>query len=138
DVGKAANVKLHAEASNEMAKKVAQRLKLGADETAQLLFLVRDHLKLSLLSQRRDIDDSATIDAAVRIVKYQSYLDNLMLLTFADAAGTSIKTWSEWKQALLWELYHRTKQAIEGGERAKNLLSKRIEQLYQEVSTKLK
>jgi [protein-PII] uridylyltransferase len=138
DVGKAANVKLHAEASNEMAKRVAQRLKLTADETARLLFLVRDHLKLSLLSQRRDIDDHATIDAAVRIVKYGAYLDNLMLLTFADAAGTSIKTWSEWKQALLWELYHRTRQAIEGGERAKNILSKRIEQLYREVSVRLK
>lgn len=138
DVGKAANVKLHAEASNEMAKKVAARMWLSPDETAKLLFLVRDHLKLSLLSQRRDIDDHATIDAAVRIVKYQAYLDNLMLLTFADAAGTSIKTWSEWKQALLWELYNRTKHAIEGGERAKNILSKRIEQLYKEVSTKLK
>ncbi|MCG3147888.1 MAG: Bifunctional uridylyltransferase/uridylyl-removing enzyme [Verrucomicrobiae bacterium] len=138
DVGKAANAKLHAEASNEMAKKVAHRLRLGTDETAKLLFLVRDHLKLSLLSQRRDIDDSATIDAAVRIVKFQAYLDSLMLLTFADAAGTSIKTWSEWKQALLWELYNRTTQAIEGGERAKNILSKRIEQLYKEVSAKLK
>ncbi|MEI6085010.1 MAG: [protein-PII] uridylyltransferase [Verrucomicrobiota bacterium] len=138
DVGKAANVKLHAEASNEMAKEVALRLQLGADETAMLLFLVRDHLKLSLLSQRRDIDDSATIDAAVRIVKYRTYLDSLMLLTFADSAGTSIKTWSEWKQALLWELYNRTKHALDGGERAKSILSKRIEQLYKEVSAKLK
>ena len=138
DVGKAANVKLHAEASNEMSRKVAQRMRLNPDETAELLFLVRDHLKLSLLSQRRDIDDYATIDAAVRIVKFPSYLDSLMLLTFADAAGTSIKTWSEWKQALLWQLYNRTKQAIEGGERAKDILSKRIEQLYQEVSNRLK
>ena len=113
-------------------------MKLGADETAKLLFLVRDHLKLSLLSQRRDIDDNATIDAAVRIVKYQADLDALMLLTFVDAAGTSIKSWTDWKEALLWELYHRTTQAIEGGERAQNILSKRIEQLYREVSSQLK
>ena len=138
DVGKAANVKLHAEASNEMAHKVADRLRLGADEKAQLLFLVRDHLKLSLLSQRRDLDDQATIDAAVRVVKNEVQLDALMLLTFADAAGTSIKTWSEWKQALLWELYHRTRQALTGTERAKNILSRRIEQLYTEVSAKFK
>ena len=138
DVGKAANVKLHAEASNALTKKVALRMKLGADETAKLVFLVRDHLKLSLLSQRRDIDDNATIDAAVRIVKYQADLDALMLLTFVDAAGTSIKSWTEWKEALLWQLYHRTTQAIEGGERAQNILSKRIEQLYREVSADLK
>lgn len=138
DVGKAANVDRHAEASNEMARKVAQRLRLGADETAQLLFLVRDHLKLSMLSQRRDIDDQATIDAAVRVVRNDVSLDNLMLLTFADAAGTSIKTWTEWKEALLWELYRRTRQALGGPEHAKEVLSKRIEQLYKEVSAQLK
>jgi [protein-PII] uridylyltransferase len=138
DVGKAANVKLHAEASNTMAHNVANRIKLVADEKALLLFLVRDHLKLSLLSQRRDLDDHSTIDAAVRVVKNEVRLDALLLLTFADAAGTSIKTWSEWKQALLWELYHRTKQALSGTERAKNILSRRIEQLYQEVSVRLK
>ena len=138
DVGKAANVAHHAEASAEAARKVAARLRLGPDETAQLLFLVRDHLKLSMLSQRRDIDDHATVEAAARIAKNETYLDNLLLLTFADAAGTSIKTWSEWKEALLWELYHRTKQLLAGQERAKNILSRRIEQLYGEVSASLK
>ncbi len=138
DVGKAANVAHHAEASNEMARKVAQRFQLGADETAQLLFLVHDHLKLSMLSQRRDIDDHATIEAAARIVHNEAYLDSLLLLTFADAAGTSIKTWTEWKEALLWELYRRTKQLLAGQDRAKNILSRRIEQLYGEVSAKLK
>ena len=138
DVGKAANVDHHAEASLEMTRKVAQRLHLGAEETAQLLFLVRDHLKLSMLSQRRDIDDQATIDAAARIVKNEVNLSLLLLLTFADAAGTSLKTWTEWKEALLWELYRRTKQALAGADRARNILSRRIEQLYKEVSTELK
>jgi len=138
DVGKAANVEHHAEASLEMARKVAFRLRLGTDETAQLLFLVRDHLKLSMLSQRRDIDDQATVDAAARIVKDEVNLDLLMLLTFADAAGTSLKTWTEWKEALLWELYRRTRAMLSGAERARNILSRRIEQLYKEVSTKLK
>ena len=138
DVGKAANVDHHAEASLEMARKVADRLSLGVDETGQLLFLVRDHLKLSMLSQRRDIDDQATIDAAAHIVKDEVNLDTLLLLTFADAAGTSIKTWTEWKEALLWELYRRTKQTLSGTARARDILSRRIEQLYKEVSVKLK
>ena len=138
DVGKAANVDHHAEASLEMARKVADRLHLGADETAQLLFLVRDHLKLSMLSQRRDLDDQATIDAAAHIVKNEVSLDELLLLTFADAAGTSLKTWTDWKEALLWELYRRTKQTLTGAARARDILSRRIEQLYKEVSAKLK
>jgi [protein-PII] uridylyltransferase len=138
DVGKAANVDHHAEASLEMARKVADRLRLGDDETAQLLFLVRDHLKLSMLSQRRDLDDQATIDAAARIAKNEVSLDELLLLTFADAAGTSLKTWTDWKEALLWELYRRTKRTLTGTERARDILSRRIEQLYKEVSAKLK
>jgi [protein-PII] uridylyltransferase len=138
DVGKAANVDHHAEASLEMARKVAQRLRLGVDETAQLLLLVRDHLKLSMLSQRRDIDDQATIDAAARIVKNEVNLNTLLLLTFADGVGTSVKTWTEWKEALLWELYRRTKQTLTGTERARDILSRRIEQLYGEVSAELK
>jgi [protein-PII] uridylyltransferase len=138
DVGKAANVEHHAEASLEMARKVAQRLHLEADETTQLLFLVRDHLKLSMLSQRRDLDDQATIDATVRIVKDEVNLNTLMLLTFADAAGTSIKSWTEWKEALLWVLYRRTSQTLSGAERARDILSRRIEQLYGQVSTELK
>jgi [protein-PII] uridylyltransferase len=138
DVGKAANVDHHADASLEMAEKVAARLRLDADETAQLLFLVRDHLKLSMLSQRRDLDDQATIDAAARIVKNEVNLNLLLLLTFADAAGTSVKTWTDWKEALLWELYRRTKQTLSGAERARDILSRRIEQLYGEVSADLK
>ena len=138
DIGKAANVDHHAEASLEMARKVADRLRLGDDETAQLLFLVRDHLKLSMLSQRRDLDDQATIDAAARIVKDEVSLNQLLLLTFADAAGTSLKTWTDWKEALLWELYRRTKQTLTGAARARDILSRRIEQLYKEVSAKLK
>jgi [protein-PII] uridylyltransferase len=103
-----------------------------------LLFLVRDHLKLSMLSQRRDIDDQSTIDAAAHIAKDEVNLNALMLLTFADAAGTSLKAWTEWKEALLWELYRRTKQTLSGAERVRDILSRRIEQLYGEVSAELK
>jgi [protein-PII] uridylyltransferase len=134
DVGKATNAERHAEASCELARHVAKRLKLSEDDTAQMLFLVRDHLKLSMLSQRRDLDDQATIDAAVRVVKTESKLDMLMLLTFADGYGTSPASWTDWKEALLWELYTRTRQALGGADRARNILAKRIEQLYKDVT----
>jgi len=137
DVGKAANAPRHAEASLKAARNVATRLRLNADETAHLLFLVRDHLKLAMLSQRRDLDDQATIDAAARIVKDPSNLDLLMLMTFADSIGTGPKMWTDWKQALLWQLYNHTKQTLAGPDRARNILSRRIEQLYKEVSAKL-
>jgi [protein-PII] uridylyltransferase len=138
DVGKAANVDRHAEASLAAARAVARRLKLGADETALLEFLVRDQHKLSMLSQRRDLDDQATIDAAARVVKDETRLDLLALLTFADSIGVGAQAWSDWKEALLWELYHRTKQELTGAERARHILARRIEQLYHEVNRRLK
>lgn len=137
DVGKAANAPRHAEISVEAARKVARRLRLDHEQTGRLVFLVRDHLKLSMLSQRRDLDDQATIESAVRVVKDETNLDLLHLLTFADSAGLGLKAWSEWKEALLWELYHRAKLELAGPERAQNILSRRIEQLYKEVSAKL-
>jgi [protein-PII] uridylyltransferase len=137
DTGKAANVPHHVEASMDAARKVARRLRLEADEAALLLFLVRDHLKLAMLSQRRDIDDEATIAAAARIVKNGANLDMLHLFTFVDSIGTGAKMWSDWKEALLWDLYNRTKQELTGTERAKHILARRIEQLYGEVSRKL-
>ena len=137
DTGKADNVPHHVEASMDAARKVARRLRLEADEAALLLFLVLDHLKLAMLSQRRDIDDEATIAAAARIVKNGANLDLLHLFTFVDSVGTGAKMWSDWKEALLWELYNRTKQELTGTERAKHILARRIEQLYGEVSRKL-
>jgi len=138
DVGKAANVDRHAEASLAAARAVARRLKLDTDDTALLEFLVRDQHKLSMLSQRRDLDDQATVDAAARIVKDETRLDLLVLLTFADSIGVGATAWSDWKEALLWELYHRTRQELTGAERARHILARRIEQLYHEVSRRLK
>jgi [protein-PII] uridylyltransferase len=90
-----------------------------------------------MLSQRRDIDDEATIAAAARIVKNGANLDLLHLFTFVDSIGTGAKMWSDWKEALLWDLYNRTKQELTGTERARHILARRIEQLYGEVSRKL-
>lgn len=134
DVGRAANAAKHAEDSLVAARQVAQRLRLNEDETGHLLFLVRDHTKLAIFSQRRDIDDQATIDAAARVVGDQANLDMLLLLTFADSMGTGPQMWNDWKEALLWQLYHHTKQELTGTARAQHILAKRIEQLYGEVS----
>jgi len=137
DVGKAANAPRHAEASVQAARHAAQRLNLNADETAHLVFLVRDHLKLAMLSQRRDIDDQATVDAAARIAGDPANLDMLLLLTFADSIGTGPQMWTDWKEALLWQLYHHARQELAGTERARHILARRIERLYNEVSKKL-
>jgi [protein-PII] uridylyltransferase len=46
------------------------------------------------------------------IVKNQPTLDALMLLTLADGQGTSAEAWSDWKESLVWQLYHVTSRYL--------------------------
>jgi len=47
-----------------------------------------------------------------QIVKDQKNLDALMLLTLADGQGTSADAWSDWKESLLWQLFHDTSRYL--------------------------
>src|SRR5262249_26128466 len=46
------------------------------------------------------------------IVKHQKNLNALMLLTLADGQGTSAEGWSDWKESLVWELFHETSRCL--------------------------
>ena len=35
-----------------------------------------------------------------------------MLLTLADGQGTSAEGWSDWKESLVWELFHETSRCL--------------------------
>jgi [protein-PII] uridylyltransferase len=67
------------------------------------------------MSQSRNLEDSATIEEFGRIIRNRKNLDALMLLTLADGMGTSDQNWSDWKEGLVWTLYRRTGQWLEGG-----------------------
>src|SRR4030095_7925183 len=45
-------------------------------------------------------------------VKHQKNLNALMLLTLADGQGTSADAWSDWKESLVWELFHETSRYL--------------------------
>ena len=108
DTGKAANVKHHAEASAFNAQRVAARHQLSSDQRKTLIFLVDNHMVLSSTVQRRNLEDPATIGEFAGIVNHQTRLDALMLMTLADGQGTSQESWSDWKESLVWQLYHDT------------------------------
>ncbi len=77
-----------------------------------LILLVDHHVTLSNIAQRRNIDDPVTVSEFAAIVKDQKNLDALMLLTLADGQGTSDQNWSDWKETLVWQLYHATTQYL--------------------------
>ncbi|MEP7071244.1 MAG: [protein-PII] uridylyltransferase [Verrucomicrobiota bacterium] len=112
DTGKGVGARPHSEASALFAQRVARRLQLSSDERKMLIRLVDHHVTLSNLAQRRNIDDPRTVAEFAGIVKDQPNLDALMLLTLADGQGTSDESWSDWKETLVWQLYHRTSQYL--------------------------
>ena len=112
DSGKAVGARPHSEASALFAQRVAARLQLSSEQRKSLILLVDHHLTLSKTAQQRNVDDPATVTEFGRIVKHQRNLNKLMLLTLADGQGTSPEAWSDWKESLVWELFHETSRYL--------------------------
>jgi [protein-PII] uridylyltransferase len=112
DTGKAVGARPHSEASALFAQRVATRLQLSSEQRKSLILLVDHHLTLSKIAQQRNLDDPATVAELGKIVKHQKNLDALMLLTLADGQGTSAEAWSDWKESLVWELFHETSRYL--------------------------
>jgi [protein-PII] uridylyltransferase len=129
DSGRSDNTERHAEASAVNAVRVARRMRLKGIELSTLVFLVDHHLSMSETARRKNLDNEDTIIEFARIVQTQERLDLLMLLTFADTLGTgSGHNYSDWKDLLLWQLYHQTTRALNGiGEFRKMAEQARVE-----------
>src|SRR5438034_5861699 len=112
DSGKAVGARPHSEASALFAQRVAARLQLSSEQRKSLILLVDHHLTLSRTAQQRNLDDPATVMEFGHIVKHQRNLNALMLLTLADGQGTSPEAWSDWKESLVWQLFHETSRYL--------------------------
>src|SRR6266850_7133890 len=112
DTGRAVGARPHSEASALFAQGAAVRLQLLPAQRRSLILLVDHHLTLSNMAQQRNLDDPETIVEFAHIVKDQKNLDALMLLTLADGQGTSADAWSDWKESLVWQLFHQTSRYL--------------------------
>src|SRR5438270_112758 len=112
DTGRAVGARPHSEASALFAQSVAKRLQLSPEQRKSLILLVDHHVTLSNTAQQRNLDDPATIVEFANIVRNQKNLHALMLLTLADGQGTSGQSWSDWKESLVWQLFHATSQYL--------------------------
>src|SRR6266516_2499378 len=112
DSGKAVGARPHSEGSALFAQRVAARLQLSSEQRKSLILLVDHHLTLSKTAQQRNLDDPATVMEFGRIVKHQRNLNKLMLLTLADGQGASPEAWSDWKESLVWQLFHETSRYL--------------------------
>jgi [protein-PII] uridylyltransferase len=99
----------------QIARRVAPQLGLDPEESETVEWLVRWHLLMSDMAQKRDIGDPRTVRDFAKAVKTRKRLDLLTVLTVCDIRGVGPGTWNNWKAMLLRQLYKLTAEALEGG-----------------------
>jgi [protein-PII] uridylyltransferase len=114
DIGKGRDED-HSVLGAQIARKVAPRLGLKPDEAETVEWLVRYHLLMSDMAQKRDLSDPRTVRDFAKAVKTRKRLDLLTVLTICDIRGVGPGTWNNWKAVLLRDLYLQTGAALEGG-----------------------
>ncbi len=99
----------------QIARRVCPRLGLTPEETETVEWLVRYHLLMSDMAQKRDIGDPRTVRDFAKAVQTRRRLDLLCVLTVCDIRGVGPGTWNNWKAMLLRQLYRDTAAALEAG-----------------------
>lgn len=107
DLGKAYRSD-HEQRGLEIAEKVLFRLGVKDDDRERILLLVRNHLVMSNISQRRELNDRKVIADFAALVKDRENLEMLYLLTYADISAVNPTAWTQWKAVLLHDLYVKT------------------------------
>ncbi len=97
-----------------IAEKVCLRLGMKKNEIEQVSWLIKYHLYMSDVAQKRDLYDIKTIVDFASIVKNQTNLDNLLALTVADIMSVGPNIWNAWKSGLLKTLYLQTTDYFNG------------------------
>lgn len=105
----------HSVLGARIARRVAPRLDLNATESSTVEWLVRYHLLMSDMAQKRDVSDPSTVRDFAKAVKTQKRLDLLMVLTTCDIIGVGPGVWNNWKAMLLRNLYRQTSEALGTG-----------------------
>ena len=114
DIGKGRNED-HSVLGAKIARRVAPALGLKKDDCETVEWLVRYHLLMSDMAQKRDLADPRTIRDFAKAVKTRKRLDLLTVLTVCDIRGVGPDTWNNWKAQLLRGLYRETATALEHG-----------------------
>jgi [protein-PII] uridylyltransferase len=104
----------HSTVGASLARGIATRMGLAADDVDTLECLVVNHLLLADVASRRDLDDPVTIRRAAEELLTAERVRLLGALTEADSLATGPSAWSPWKAGLVATLVDRVVEALDG------------------------
>ncbi len=114
DIGKGLGLD-HSVEGARIAVVVGRRLGLSKADCDSLDFLVRLHLFIPENALRRDLNDTLFIKRCAETIGDLSRLSMLYILSVADSKATGPSAWSEWKAALMEELYLKVYSYLDYG-----------------------
>jgi [protein-PII] uridylyltransferase len=126
----------HSIVGAKIALAVCPRLGLSEEDTQAVSWLVKQHLLMSEVSQRRDISDPQTVRDFVAQVQSPELLRLLVILTVCDIRAVGPGVWNGWKGELLRELYSEAENMMTGGDQAP-ARAKRVETAKAALDTRL-
>ncbi len=98
-----------------LAEELTARLGLEGEAAGAVIFLVGQHVSLSHIAQRRDVNDPKTVEALAELCGTPERLRMLYLLTFADMRAVGPGVMTGWQSQILWELYSGAFRRLTGG-----------------------
>ena len=105
---------VHTEASVRITRQICARIGIPAEDEERIAFLVQHHTLMTNISQYRDIDDEHIVRSFAETMKTESRLRALFLLSYADLSAVGPGVWTDWKGALLLQLYLRAVKHLLG------------------------
>ena len=105
----------HSILGGEVAQNLCPRFGLNADETETVVWLVENHLLMSQVAFKRDLQDPNTIIDLKKRIQSPELLKLLYVLTVADITAVGPEIWNSWKDNLLKIVYNETLMEINGG-----------------------
>lgn len=98
----------HSELGAQDVSVFSDRLGLEKEHKELLIFLVKNHLLMSIYAQKKDFHHPEIATEFAKLVGTARNLKALYLLTIADIKGTNPKHWNDWKAKLLDGLFRQT------------------------------
>lgn len=108
DIGKGTGISGHAETGARMAEVALNRMKINTATVEQIIFIIRNHLEMTRVWQRFDVEDPKTAIAFAKLVQDEDTLRYLYILTYCDAKGTASSLWNDYKNMLHFQLFYNT------------------------------